>query len=81
MGVGVTVVDKFGAAFGANVSGARGATGTELVCTVGRVGGEPCAGFGGDAGIELLKSKLRLLPLGLGLRLLKRDMGLVNPLW
>lgn len=29
----------------------------------------------------MLKSRLRLFPEGLGLRLLNRDMGLVKPLW
>ena len=74
VGVGVTV--------DCGTEATAGASGRELVCSVGRVGGEPCAGRGGEPGRELLKSRLRRFPPeGLGLRLLKRDMGLVKPLW
>lgn len=72
VGVGVTVVwyaEELG--------------GTGLVCTVGRVGGDPWTFLGGEPGSELLKRRLLLFPtpVGLGLRLLRRDVGLVNPLW
>lgn len=72
MGVGVTVV------WGAEAFGGMG-----LVCTVGRIGGDPWTFLGGEPGSELLKRRLRRFPapVGLGLRLLKRDVGLVNPLW
>ena len=70
VGVGVTIVG----------SAEVGPGGEELICTVGRTGDVLCMCLGGEPGSELLKSKLRLLPVGLGLRLLNRDMGLVNPL-
>ena len=70
VGVGVTV----------DGSVEVGPGGDELMCTVGRTGDVLWMGLGGEPGSELLKSRLRLLPVGLGLRLLNRDMGLVNPL-
>ena len=70
VGVGVTV----------DGSVEVGPGGEELICTVGRTGDVLWTGLGGEPGSELLKSRLRLLPVGLGLRLLNRDIGLVNPL-
>lgn len=72
--VGVGVTDDCGTETGAAAKG-RGA-----VCTVGREGGEPWTGLGGEPGSEVLNNKLRRFPEGLGLRLLNLDMGLVKPL-
>lgn len=67
VGVWAAIVDRGGGA---------------AVCTVGREGGDPCEGGEPCRGLAL-NNKLLLFPapVGLGLRLLMREIGLVKPLW
>lgn len=83
--VGVSCATKFAFAF--KFGG--------VVCTVGRIGEDAEAdeeGIGGNCvmgrgrvrlglGLGRLSNTLRRFPVGLGLRLLNREMGLVKPLW